>query len=313
MKKRILAVGSSNIDFVCRMLRVPESGETLISNDTYAFVPGGKGANCAVAAARLGADVVFCTRLGNDGYASQLLEKYKSEGIDTRFVFRDKTAQTGLEVVLVEQTGHNRIVVYPGANALLSETDIEDAFTCYPDALLIQLETDFESVVVATKMAHKQGAKIFLDASHARSDYPYSALAPLEVFSPNETETEILTGIRPTGSESCLRAAMAICSMIQTKYVVIKLGDRGCFIYDGTHCRHVAPIEIGTAVDTTAASDAFTAALTHRYLNNSENIYDACEYANAVGAYVVTKRGAFTSLPTQKQLEEFICTRKEDK
>lgn len=306
MKKRILAVGSSNIDFVSRMPRVPEAGETLISNDTYSFVPGGKGANSAVAAARLGADVVFCTRLGNDNYASQLHDKYKSEGIDTRFVFRDKNAQTGLAVVMVEETGHNRIVVYPGSNALLSESDIEEAFTCYPDALLIQLEIDFNSVLFAANTASKQGAKIFLDAGPAKSDYPYASLPPLEVFSPNETETEIITGIKPTGSESCLRAAMAISSMIQTKYVVIKLGDRGCFVYDGTHYHHIAPVDIGPAVDTTAAGDAFTAALTHRYLENGENIVEACEYANTVGAYVVTKPGAFSSLPTQKQLDEFL-------
>jgi len=309
MKKRILAVGSSNIDFVGRMPRVPQPGETLISNDSYAFVPGGKGANSAVAAARLGADVVFCTRVGNDGYAFQLHDKYKAEGIDTRFVFRDKTAKTGLAVVMVEQTGHNRIVVYPGANALLSKADIEEAFTCYPDALLIQLETDFDSVVCATEMAHKQGAKVFLDAGPARSDYPYYSLAPLEVFSPNETETEIITGIRPTGAESCLRAAISICSMIRTKYVVIKLGERGCFVYDGTHCRHIAPVEIGIAVDTTAAGDAFMAALTHRYLNNGEDIFEACEYANGVGAYVVTKPGAFPSLPTEKQLREFLISK----
>jgi len=210
---------------------------------------------------------------------------------------------------MVEQTGHNRIVVYPGANALLSKADIEEAFTCYPDALLIQLETDFDSVVCATEMAHKQGAKVFLDAGPARSDYPYYSLAPLEVFSPNETETEIITGIRPTGAESCLRAAISICSMIRTKYVVIKLGERGCFVYDGTHCRHIAPVEIGIAVDTTAAGDAFMAALTHRYLNNGEDIFEACEYANGVGAYVVTKPGAFPSLPTEKQLREFLISK----
>ena len=100
---------------------------------------------------------------------------------------------------------------------------------------------------------------------------------------------------------------MAVSSMVQTKYVGIKLGYRGCFVYDGTHYHHIAPVEIGNAVDTTAAGDAFMAALTHRYLENGENIVEACKYANSVGAYVVTKPGAIASLPTQKQLDEFLA------
>lgn len=306
MKPRILAVGSSNIDFVCRMPRVPDAGETLSSNEPYAFVPGGKGANCAVAAARLGADMVFCTRVGNDGYASQLKAKYSAEGIDTRFVNVDKTAQTGLAVVMVEKNGGNRITIYPGANALLSVNDIEEAFTCYPDALIIQCEIEDSSVIAATRLAQKNGVKVFFDAGPAKPDFPLASLAPLEVFSPNETETKIFTGISPTTSDNCLKACIALSGMIKTKYIVLKLGGRGCFIYDGIHCKHLAPIDIGEPVDTTAAGDAFTAALTHKYLINGGDIYDACEYANSVGAYVVTKRGAFSSLPTQKQLDEFL-------
>lgn len=306
MKPRILAVGSSNIDFVCRMDKVPEGGQTITSNDTYAFVPGGKGANTAVAAARLGADVVFCTKLGNDSYGSQLSEKYKNEGIDTRFVLFDKENQTGLAVVMVEGTGQNRIVVYPGANARLTNSDIEDAFTCCPDALLIQCEIENESVYYAIDEANRQGAKVFLDAGPAKADFDLSRLGKLCVFSPNESETLFFTGINPNSADNCLRAAVAICQMVDTEYVVLKLGNRGCFVYDGLHYQHIAPVELGKAVDTTAAGDSFTAALTHKFLINGGDIYDAALYANAVGAYVVTKHGAFSSLPTQAQLDEAL-------
>ena len=126
------------------------------------------------------------------------------------------------------------------------------------------------------------------------------------MLSPNETETEILTGIKPTSSASCLRACVELMNRVPCKYVVLKLGDRGCYIYDGTHCNHIAPLDIGTPVDTTAAGDAFTAALAVRYMQNGGNILDACEFANAVGGYVVTKAGAFPSLPTLKELKSFL-------
>ena len=306
MKSRILLIGSSNIDFVCRMNRVPERGETVISEDTYAFVPGGKGANSAVAAARLGADVVFCSRVGNDSYGNQLAEKYENEGIDTRFVIKDKTARTGLAAIMVEETGHNRIVVYPGANYNLCRNDVEGAFTTYPDALLMQLEIDTELVIEATKMAEEKDVKVVLDAGPARSDFPLESLGKLEILSPNETETQILTGIMPNSSENCLRACVNLMNRVNTKYIVLKLGERGCFVYDGIHCTHVAPVEIGTAVDTTAAGDSFTAALTYMYCENGGDIVKACEFANAVGAYVVTKPGAFSSIPTMAELESFL-------
>lgn len=306
MKSRILVVGSSNIDFVCRMERVPLQGETMISDGAYAFVPGGKGANTAVAAARLGADVIFCTRLGDDSYGRQLVEKYNSEGIDTRFVTMDKGARTGLAVIMVEESGHNRIVVYPGANMNLDEDDVDSAFTTYPDALVMQLEIDRETVIAAAKFANKKGAKVFLDAGPATPDFPLEELGKLEVLSPNETETRILTGITPNSSDNCLRACVALMNRVPCKYVVLKLGDRGCFVYDGTHCHHLAPLDIGEVVDTTAAGDAFTAALAARYMQNGNDILDACEFANAVGGYVVTKAGAMPSLPTIKDLKDFL-------
>ncbi len=302
MKPRILVVGSSNIDFVCRMERVPMQGETMISEGTYAFVPGGKGANTAVAAARLGGDVVFCTRLGDDSYGEQLTQKYGSEGIDTRFVTLDRGTKTGLAVITVEEDGHNRIVVYPGANMKLSENDVEEAFTTYPDALVMQLEMDYDAAIYASKLAREKGTKVFLDAGAVKTDFPLERMGRLEVLSPNENETRILTGINPTSSANCLKACVELMNRIECKYVVLKLGDRGCYVYDGTHCNHVAPIEVKDVVDTTAAGDAFTAALAVKYMENGGNIIDACQFANKVGAYVVGKAGAMTSLPYRKEI-----------
>ena len=155
-------------------------------------------------------------------------------------------------------------------------------------------------------MAEEKDVKVVLDAGPARADFPLESLGKLEILSPNETETQILTGIMPNSSENCLRACVNLMNRVNTKYIVLKLGERGCFVYDGIHCTHVAPVEIGTAVDTTAAGDSFTAALTYMYCENGGDIVKACEFANAVGAYVVTKPGAFSSIPTMAELEGFL-------
>lgn len=302
---RIFVVGSSNMDFVCNTLRVPEAGETVISDGKYFLAPGGKGANCAVAAARLGADVVFCTRLGNDTYGKQLAEIYKKENIDCRFVFTDNEAQTGLAQIFCEQTGQNRITVYPGANKKLSLPDVEEAFTCYPDALLLQCETNFDTVKYAIYSANKQDIPVIFDLAPITSEIDFSKLGKCEIISPNESETEYYTGIFPSDADACLRAAIKLCSMVKTKYVVIKLGSRGCYIYDGLHQEMISSMNV-RAVDTTGAGDAFTSALAVRYMQNGGNITDAARFANCVGAYTVTIPGAYDSFPTLRKLENFI-------
>lgn len=304
-KPRILIPGSSNMDFVCSCDRVPKAGETVMSDGDYFTAPGGKGANGAVAAARLGADVVLCSRVGNDAYGKQLVEAYKKEGIDCRFVFTDNEEKTGLAHIFREADGQNRITVYSGANKRFSVGDVEEAFTSYPDALLLQFEADPEAGYFAVSRAKKQKIPTFLDLAPVRDDLDFSKIEQCEVVSPNETEAEYFTGIVPGSSENCLRACIRLYSMIKTKYVVIKLGGRGCFIYDGIHQELIPSLDV-RAVDTTGAGDSFTAALTVRYLQNGGDIIDAARFANCVGAYSVTKSGAFASFPTTKELEIFI-------
>ncbi len=304
-KPRFLITGSSNVDFVCCSEAIPHAGETIISNGSYFISPGGKGANAAVAASRLGAEIIFCTKLGKDLYGTELAEKYKKENIDCRFVFFDPVEKTGLAQIYREDDGQNRITVFPGANKNLSLVNIEEAFTCYPDALLIQCEIPPDAVKFAIMQAKRQKIPVFFDTAPQRSDLNLSEMPPCEVVSPNETETAFYTGIFPDSIDSCLRASMKLYSMIKTKYVVLKLGSRGCYIYDGIHQELIQSLDV-PVVDTTGAGDAFTAALTVRYLQNGNDISDASRFANCVGAYTVTKSGAFDSFPTSKQLESFI-------
>ncbi len=304
MKKRILVVSSANIDFVMKVGKLPAAGQTVMEPRGYSYVPGGKGANAALALARLGADSVFCAKLGNDAHAQQLRALYNDEGIDTRFLQNDRNAATGLASIIVEENGVNRIIVYPGANNNLTVDDVEDAMTCLPDAVFLQMEIPDEAVIAATKFAKKKNIPVFLDTGATRPDFPLDLLGPLEVISPNESETFTLTGIMPTNATECLRAADKLMQRVDAKYVIIKLGARGAYVYNGKMSRLISAYETNV-VDTTAAGDAFTAALTLEYLNSGD-IYRAVKYANAVGAIVVSREGASTSLPTARQVEAFI-------
>ncbi|HOK69730.1 MAG TPA: ribokinase, partial [Bacillota bacterium] len=291
--KRILVVGSANIDFLMTTPYVPSEGETVISEGAYTFVPGGKGANTAVAAARLGAEAVFCARVGDDAYGDRLINIYRENGIDLRYIKTDRLEQTGLSVVMLEKGGANRIIVYPGANRRINDNDIENAFYCYPDAVITQFEIGEAAVIQTARVANTEGVPLIIDAGPARRDFPLAKLEQVEILSPNENETEILTGIRPTTLDDCLRASMALMNAVDIKYVVLKLGARGCYIYDGKYCDIISPYDV-QPVDTTAAGDAFTAALTLEYLRTGD-IITAARFANAVGALTVTKVGAITS------------------
>lgn len=304
MDKRILVVSSANLDFVQRMQHLPRAGETVTEGENgYSYVPGGKGANSAVTYARLGDDCVFCARLGSDANGDRLLSVYEKEGIDTRFIARDRKVPTGLASILVEESGANRIIVYPGANNTLTAADAEDALTCYPDGVYLQFEIPDEAVLAAAHFAHEKDIPVFVDAGPARADFPLEKLGRVEIFSPNETETRIFTGIEPTNSDTCLRAAIKLGTMVDAKYIVIKLGGRGAFVYDGKYS-HIVPAIPVTAVDTTAAGDTFTAAMVHFYLQGMD-ILSATHMGHCAAAIGVSRPGAYTSIPTKAEVMAF--------
>lgn len=306
MKHRILTVSSANMDLVAQMKAVPSGGETIMG-EAYEYVGGGKGANSAIAFSRLGAESIFAARVGEDTNGDSLIGMWRESGIDTRFIVRDPKTKTGLAVILVEESGQNRIVVYPGANTKLAPPDVEEAFTCYPDALFLQFEIPIQTALYAVSFANSRNIPVFVDAGPAVRDFPLEELGRLEVFSPNESETYAYTGIRPSGAESCFKACLALENRVKAKYYVLKLGDRGCFLYDGMHYKFFTPYDI-KAVDSTAAGDAFTAALTLEYLRSGD-IDRALIYANVVGSITVSRLGASASIPAEKEVETFISQR----
>ena len=304
-KPRILVISSANIDFVQRMRRVPYSGETVVETDLdYTYVPGGKGGNAAVAFARFGADTVFACKLGKDTNGKKLSAIYKYEGIDTNYVLMDEEYPTGLASSLIEENGKNRIIVYPGANNAFRPDEVEETLNSLPDAIFMQFELPDETIIEVSRQASRAGIPLFIDAGPARLDFPLGKLGKVEIFSPNEVETRVYTGITPSSEESCLRAAIRLSSMVDAKYIVLKLGERGAFIYDGREYFTV-PAEDVVAVDTTAAGDIFSAVMTYVYLING-NIVSAVKYATCAAALSIQKEGAYPSIPTRDEVMAYV-------
>ncbi len=302
----ILTVSSANMDLNMRVSRAPEKGETLIGG-SYKYVSGGKGANSATAVAKLGGSSVFCTALGNDDNGKVLLDIYKNTGINTDFIKICDDCPTGLATVTVEADGANRIAVFSGANnAVCAEYAIKAASTVKPDAVFCHFEIPYETVATLSHYCFENGIPMFIDAGPADKSLDLTRLAPLCVFSPNETETEIFTGITPKDDESCIAAAKKLMETVKAKYYVLKLGGRGVGVYDGQKLTVIPTYSVKVA-DTTSAGDSFTAAMTLEYIRSGD-IYRACRYGNAVASITVSREGAGESIPTADELDAFVKT-----
>lgn len=306
MTTKILMVGSVMMDSIYTVDRAPELGESVLGV-VYGTACGGKGSNAAVAACRLGAKVTAFGTLGDDSNGETLIKMLSGEGIDTRAMRIKKGGKSGSVVILLEKGGKNRLVICPGANMETTPEGLEETFKDHFDALLLQLEIPLEANIAAVKLAQKHGVITVLDAGPAQ-EYPLEQLKGLDILSPNETETKALTGIYPNDRASYLAAAKILKERNDCKYVVLKLGENGSYIYGDGVDEHVLPYKV-TAVDPTAAGDAFTGALALKYAE-TKDIVASAKYANAVGALSTLKVGAQPSLPTDKEVDAFIASYK---
>ena len=278
-------------------------GETILGGD-FIMIPGGKGANQAVAAAKLGAEVCFIARLGDDIFAQQSFSNFKKETVNTKYVTRTKEAPSGVALITVDDMGNNVIVVAPGANQMLSPDDVKRA---EPDiassgVLVAQLEIPLETVEFAAQLANNCGVLFILDPAPARKLNP-KLLKMVDVLTPNETEAQILTNIEVTDEDSACTAAKKLLEY-GVKSVVLTMGAKGFWIADNDRIEFVSAVKI-EAVDTTAAGDAFTGSLAVG-LAQGKTLYDAALFANYVAALSVTKMGAQSSMPTGRAVESFI-------
>ncbi|HDN19468.1 MAG TPA: ribokinase [Candidatus Acetothermia bacterium] len=301
--EHILVVGSSNTDLVVRTDRAPRAGETVVG-EGFGIVPGGKGANQAVAAARLGAQVTFVARVGDDDFGRRNLENYRHEGIDTRYIAVDPREPSGVALIVVEASGENRIVVVPGANGRLSPSDVERAAPAFPHTrvLLVQLEVPLVAVETALQMAMGRGDLTILNQAPARA-LPREILSLVDFLTPNETELEVLAEGRVSGPEDASAAGERLLEE-GPGTVIVTMGERGALIISGEGKREVPSFPV-RAVVSTAAGDAFNGALALA-LARGMALAEAVRYACAAGALAVTKPGAQPSLPTAAEVEALL-------
>lgn len=302
--KAIVVIGSSNIDLVAKSHKIPVVGETLTGSDFF-MTPGGKGANQAVAAAKLGANVIFIARLGKDVFAEKSLENFKSVNINTKHIAQLDGVPSGVAVIAIDDNGKNIIIVVPGANGKLLPADAEKASADIAAAgvVVCQLEIPIETVEKAAEIAVKNKVPFILDPAPAR---PLSdkLLSMVDVIKPNETEAQTITGIKVTDVESASKAADWLLGK-GVKNVIITLGDKGALLANKSGKETIDRIKV-KAVDSTAAGDAFTGALAYG-LANGNSLKDAAKYANAVAAISVTRLGAQASMPTKQEVDNFIA------
>ena len=303
MNKRILVVGTINMDLVMRTPRFPTAGETLPGEDLR-MIPGGKGANQAVAVARLGLPVMLAGRVGGDPFGDTLLQGLKRNGVDTSWVERDEEAASGTAMIIVEPTGRNTIVFASGANGRFSLKSAAGIEKLLPqvDLVLLQLELPLESVARVIACARSAGKPVILDAGPP-CRHPLPEFFQVTVLSPNEAETEALTGQRFRDPESRVSAARLLLAK-GPEAVVLKLGAEGALLATQSRERLVPAFRV-QVVDTTASGDAFTAALAVA-LVEGKDLEEAVRMANAAGALAATKLGAQPSMPTRAELEAFL-------
>ncbi len=296
---RTAVVGSINMDLILNMEKVPDVGENVLGTD-YGYANGGKGANQATALAKLGAKVKMIGKVADDPNGVKLLENLRNNNIDISGVATDGS-KTGLAAIILDGDGRNRIVVYEGAN---SEIDPQEAITDMGtdiDLLLLQFETNEDVVINCVNHAVKNGITTVIDCGPAK-DFTLEKMQGATILSPNESETKALTGIYPDNDDNILKASKILEERSKAKYIVLKLGERGCALWDGENLKLFPPYK-SNVVDTTAAGDCFTAALALEYIKSGD-IGKACDFGNKAGSIAVSRMGAQSSMPT---FEEILC------
>ena len=304
MMGRVTVVGSFMFDLVARAPRRPKTGETLIG-DSFGMFIGGKGANQAIAASRLNALVCMVGRLGDDLFGNQFLDKFSDEKINTDFVIQDKNNGTGVGMPLIDASGDNSIVIIPRANTALSAKNINQGYEAIAnsDILLLQLEVPIEASQRAAEIAKENSTIVILNPAPAK-EIPDTLLDLVDILTPNESETEILSGISATTEKEAKEAARILMDKgVET--VILTLGSRGSLLLTAT-VESFFPANQVDVVDTTAAGDAFCGALAASLANGS-TIEEAVKTGNAAGALAVTKLGAEPSLPKKADQDRFLA------
>jgi ribokinase len=301
--KKIVVIGSSNVDLIMKMDRLPEKGET-VTDAVFFQVYGGKGANQAVATARAGGNVAFVSCVGEDAYTPQMVVNYIHEGIDTDYVFAEKGLASGHALIMIGGQGMNYISVAPGANYLLSPGKVDEAAALFDEAAMIvmQFEIPEETVKYVINKANKKGIPVMWNVAPARP-FDFSYIPKVNILVLNEVEAGFLAGMPVNNEQDAEKAAEKLVSLGVEK-VIITLGSKGAFVVTKTEKVSVPAFNVD-AIDTTAAGDTFCGALAVA-LVEGKALKDALTFASAAAAISVTRMGAQPSAPSRKEIEEFL-------
>ena len=301
----IVVLGAINMDLIGVAPRLPTPGETVLGEHFYT-APGGKGANQAVAAARLGADVRMVGRVGRDSFGPALLEGLRSSGVDVQAVAEDPDNPSGIAMILLDSARQNHIVAIYGANAACNDVQLEATKKALDnaDALLLQLEVPIPVSLAAAQHARSRGVRVIWDPAPALS-MPSDAYETIDVLTPNQTEATSLTGIEVTDASSAEAAAKVLLAT-GVPVAVVKLGDQGAYYASGSSSGIVPPFRVD-AVDTVAAGDAFGAALAVA-LSEGSSLPDAVRYGAAAGALAVSRPGAQEAMPARREVDALFTS-----
>jgi ribokinase len=299
----ILVVGSLNADLVVRAPRFPQPGET-ISGEDLQVIPGGKGANQAVAAARQETNVSMLGRVGEDNFGAFLLENLKSNRVDSQLIQRDD-ASTGTAIIVVDANGQNSIVLSAGANGKVTDADVNSASFSDFSLLLLQLEIPTPTVLSAARRAHESGLRVILNPAPAHK-LSNELISLADYLIPNETELSLLTGLPVNDMNSTEWAARALLE-IGAKNVIVTMGSNGALIVTNSQVTHIETYTVNV-VDTTAAGDAFIGGFAAAFLQD-KSLEEVVRYGCACGALATTKFGAQPSLPRKEEVQRFMSLR----
>jgi ribokinase len=300
----VVVVGASMLDLISYVPRLPAPGETL-HGSSFHMGYGGKGANQAVMAAKLGSSVTMVVKLGTDVFGDGTLDNFRTHGVDTQHVHRTDEAFSGVAPITVIPDGTNAIIIVAGANDHLSAAEIEAARPkiAAADVVVCQLEIPLEITRLALRIAREERVRTILNPAPAREQLPAELYELADIFCPNEPETELLTGGRVTTTEDSIAQAEVLRER-GAGAVVLTLGERGCLVVDEAGTSEI-PTDTVDVVDTTGAGDAFVGSLAH-FLARGADLRDAAARANRVAAISVTKRGTQTSFPGAGELSSDI-------
>lgn len=306
----VCILGSINMDLVFQIENMPKEGETILSNN-FKKIPGGKGANQAVAARRSGANVYMIGKIGNDDNGRNMVEGFKKEGMNTQYISIDENETTGMAMIMVNKNGNNSIIVEAGANMKIDDKDIENAEEAIlnSDIIISQFETPENVAIKAFKRAKELNKITILNPAPAKT-ISDELLKYTDMIIPNETEAQVITGITVSNLESAKKAAKILIDK-GVKYTIITLGEKGAAVISKEDAEIVNAFKVN-AVDTTAAGDSFIGGLSSKLCINQlsfENLTKAVKFGNMVSSLAVQKEGAQTSIP---HLEDVIRTYKEE-